>query len=499
MKAIKYIGLILILAIASCESMTDTYSEYAGDGPIKYLGKIKNLTIVPGWERFTVSWENSLDSDIAEIRLDIEAKDEEKITIFLEPDVSSYETEQTLHFNNKTYTFTVTCLDDNGNESLSTVNYSRAFNPEHEKVVSYGALQTKYYYYQNKILILLSEKNDDITDAAVLYTCDGEEKVRSIVDSDYDNRMIVIDNIDDDTDVLIKRNAIISGCEDVIEFEPYILDQTKVSLALDLIGELANNYNLAESEIMTKEWRESVTELHLNYDIQSLADLLYFPNLSKLHLGSMRYLHEDHTTSALATLNEEYREISTAILQIIKDATPGFEIDVYNGHYDLSSLDFINEMSNPSLDVTTISMDNSTVECNTAKEGAELAENLNYLIDENESTVWTPLSDDDNLIRTHEIIITFDEVKSISGVLLKQRLIAAVPDLFPLSVSVFVSEDKYAWNNAISTLERPLGQGIGETTKINFTEVTDAKYVKVMMKDRLGYRRVIELADIIVY
>lgn len=37
----KYLWLLLsIFFVAGCESLEDTYSDYAGDGAIRYLGKI---------------------------------------------------------------------------------------------------------------------------------------------------------------------------------------------------------------------------------------------------------------------------------------------------------------------------------------------------------------------------------------------------------------------------------------------------------------------------
>ncbi len=44
----KYIGLLMaILTMVSCESLEDTYKDYAGDGPIRYLGKCMDLTVQP--------------------------------------------------------------------------------------------------------------------------------------------------------------------------------------------------------------------------------------------------------------------------------------------------------------------------------------------------------------------------------------------------------------------------------------------------------------------
>ena len=58
----KYIGLLFaMLVMVSCESLEDTYEDFAGNGPVRYLGKCTDLTIQPGWNRLQVRWTNSPD------------------------------------------------------------------------------------------------------------------------------------------------------------------------------------------------------------------------------------------------------------------------------------------------------------------------------------------------------------------------------------------------------------------------------------------------------
>lgn len=38
----KYIGLLFaMLVMVSCESLEDTYEDFAGNGPVRYLGKVR--------------------------------------------------------------------------------------------------------------------------------------------------------------------------------------------------------------------------------------------------------------------------------------------------------------------------------------------------------------------------------------------------------------------------------------------------------------------------
>lgn len=70
MKTIKYWGLLLILGIfTGCESLEDTYSDYAEGGALRYLGKCQDLTVEPGWERLIVTWKNHVDPVIDKIKI----------------------------------------------------------------------------------------------------------------------------------------------------------------------------------------------------------------------------------------------------------------------------------------------------------------------------------------------------------------------------------------------------------------------------------------------
>ena len=52
-----------MLILGGCESLEDTYKDYAGDGPIRYLVKCDDLDVNAGWNRLVVSW-NSVDDPI---------------------------------------------------------------------------------------------------------------------------------------------------------------------------------------------------------------------------------------------------------------------------------------------------------------------------------------------------------------------------------------------------------------------------------------------------
>ena len=66
-----YLWLLLPLSIfGGCESLEDTYKDYAGDGPIRYLVKCDDLDVKAGWNRLVVSWKSVDDPIIDKSFLD---------------------------------------------------------------------------------------------------------------------------------------------------------------------------------------------------------------------------------------------------------------------------------------------------------------------------------------------------------------------------------------------------------------------------------------------
>ena len=65
-----YLWLLLPLSIfGGCESLEDTYKDYAGDGPIRYLVKCDDLDVKAGWNRLVVSWKSVDDPIIDKVKV----------------------------------------------------------------------------------------------------------------------------------------------------------------------------------------------------------------------------------------------------------------------------------------------------------------------------------------------------------------------------------------------------------------------------------------------
>ena len=136
-----------ILAIAamalmtSCgESLFDTYKDYAGDGEIRYVGKVTDLTATPGWEHINVSWTNSQDPIVDQIEVKW-VDGEKRDSVFLPVGTTDYDIQNIT--SGSTLEISVMSVDKNLNESMAQTTYVRAFTPEHELVQAFTRIVAK--------------------------------------------------------------------------------------------------------------------------------------------------------------------------------------------------------------------------------------------------------------------------------------------------------------------------------------------------------------------
>ena len=163
----KYIILLLtVLSMVSCESLEDTYKDYAGDGPIRYLGKCSELTVQPGWNRLIVSWTNSADPVIDKIKITW-SKDGIVKEELLDKETDTYNI-QDLEDGN--YEVTVCSVDKEGNTSLKSTVYGRPYTAIHEMVQSFTQIVSSHYFIQNRLVLFFQGWEENVTDAYLTYT-----------------------------------------------------------------------------------------------------------------------------------------------------------------------------------------------------------------------------------------------------------------------------------------------------------------------------------------
>lgn len=88
MKNILLIILSLLI-IGGCEDLEDTYSDYAGDGAIRYVGVCTNISITSGWKRLIVKWNNNPDPCIEKIKVTWETENI-RDSLFLAPNETEF-------------------------------------------------------------------------------------------------------------------------------------------------------------------------------------------------------------------------------------------------------------------------------------------------------------------------------------------------------------------------------------------------------------------------
>lgn len=151
--------MVLTALLGSCsESLQDTYSDYTGNGKIRYVGKCTELDVTPGWRRLSLQWKNSTDATVEKIKV-AWSSDEVKGDTLLDAQVTSFELRD---LEDGTYRFDICAIDKNKNESLALTNYGRPYTENHESVRTFTNVITKYYRVGSNLVFFMDQWNDNI-------------------------------------------------------------------------------------------------------------------------------------------------------------------------------------------------------------------------------------------------------------------------------------------------------------------------------------------------
>ena len=215
MKLNRYLWSFFILfIIGGCENLEETYSDYTGNGTIRYLGKCKDLSVSPGWQRLIVKWTNPVDPAIDKIKvswtLDGVTRDS-----LLEKGTTECSIR---NLKNGTYEVSVQNVDKAGNCSLPVLDYKRPYTLEHENIISFTRLFDKHFWMIDRLVLFFGEWQKNIETASLNYYSGGELKEQKL-DSVFitNNKYYLIpDKIDAETKVVINRSGRLAGCSDLI-------------------------------------------------------------------------------------------------------------------------------------------------------------------------------------------------------------------------------------------------------------------------------------------
>ena len=476
----KYIILLLtVLSMVSCESLEDTYKDFAGDGPIRYLGKCSELTVQPGWNRLIVNWTNSADPVIDKIKITW-SKDGIVKEELLDKETNTYNI-QDLEDGN--YEVTVCSVDKEGNTSLTSTVYGRPYTSVHEMVQSFTQVVSNHYFLQNRLVLFFQGWEENVTDAYLTYTKADGSAGNLELDKQLVNKLYYLlpDEIDMSKPVELYRSGHIQGCEDEINFDPTTLENNKLFSA-NFKQEMKRQYGFDEE--IPEDWASTVEEVNLDWTIGNFSDLLNLTNLKKLVLGKQRYIREDMVNDSETAQSKVYESaISDFVLQTLHELNPDFVVERYNKHYStLSSADYIVEKGLSVLpEYSYINLSGMTF-TSSPEDASNYRSYLEYLTDNNDNTSWEPAGAKE--LTTYTLTLNLKSTKELHGLKLVQTYFDNVNkrSWCPNSVKIYVSTDGVKWDVATYLEELEIGHSTGEVNIIPFIEGgVQAQYVKVLV------------------
>ena len=315
-------------------------------------------------------------------------------------------------------------------------------------------------------------------------------------------------NIDFTKPLTIDRQGLLEGCIDTITFVPDTLDLSERVWSAGFTRWLTNEFGAD----YTEEDINSVTHIELDYDMVTMRDLLYFPNLKEVVLGKNRYIEEKFANVNVST-TDEYTALKT--LQFLRD-TRGVTTERYNEQYfgeyygmkwtELLSYgeidaDLITEMGNSNMDnipaITPLDTVGWEITCSDTLYNGYKSNGAGYLLDGRVDTYFEPgLTGSATVI---EVEFDMKEMRTLSGIKVVQPTTTLDPDdsgtaaefetfmsYLLQSVKVEVSADGYTWENA--THEDggiTIGNAPGEITFIELPEPKQVQYIRLTVASQM--------------
>lgn len=505
-----------VLLVACSESLEDTYSDYAGDGKIRYVAKCTEVHATPGWERLKLEWINGTDATVDKIKVVWSCEDLQD-TILLPNTATSYELKD---LENGTYRFDICAVDMAGNESLKETTYGRPYTREHEIMLAFTRGVVKPYFLKNKLIFFSDQWNENIEEIKLQYkNTSGKTKFYTFDKATSYSAFITIDDVSmNPTDtVYVLRKGRLEDCPDLIEFDPLPLSRTK-SFSSGFVNAIERRYGYStktkeqEAEFLT--FTEGVEELEFDYDIETFEDVLYCPNLKKLIFGKNRYVTSMAVDGDHARLTSLER--STQVLNKAHERDVlGLTIDYYgewNTPYFEDGLPYMDYIGAPVLPLMDIIKpeafrtysDGYKISCSPSDIYGDLL--LSNLLDDDYKTAWEPSGKETP--RTYNMQMELLEETEISGIKIAQKLYdpskfdTRTPNFMPSQITIQVSRNGSVWENVTYFETNELGLGTGEITLLKFPEGSRRiKYIKFSLRDRtdaVGNNCII-LGDIVLF
>lgn len=513
--------IISLLAVAACligcnESLEDTYSDYAGDGKIRYVAKCSDVYATPGWERLIVNWVNGTDATIDKIRI-VWTCDERRDSVFLPNTTTSHVFD---NLPNGTYRFDICAMDKFGNQSIQETTYGRPYTREHEVMRAFTRGVIKSFFVNNKMIFFTDQWNDNIVEIKLQYkNTQGETKYFTFDKGTDYNAFLTLDDVSmnpADT-VYVLRRGKLEGCPDELVFDPYVISRHK-NFSAGFVNAIERRYGYStetkEQEDEFVRFVENAEELELDYNIETLEDVLYCSKLKRLVVGKNRYLQ----TRSTSFDNSKILNAPAKSYQVIAKASEpdilGLKVHYYGNktsriHYFDKEYPYMVYEGYPQLpaDLEIINADalreyenGNKISC-TPEDPYAI---LNNLVDDDSKTRWSTTSF--STMRTYNMQMELKEETEIRGIKVAQILYEAAeyeaPYFMPTLISIQTSRDGAVWENVTHFETNELGRGTGEVTLLPIAEGSRrVRYIKFSLRDGndQGSFWMIRLGDIMLY
>ncbi len=487
MKKNIFAILTVLFALASCDSMEDTYKEFAGDGPIRYAGKCKDIKVVSGWQCLRASWTPSDDPSVKNIIVRcINGND----TIVQTLPTTATETVIT-DLENVNYQVMVQSLASDGALSLCDAITERPYTSEHETVRAFTRGINKAYLAADHLILFMGAWDSGIDDFNIEYTDKaGQAQTYQLTQSVFNQKYVDVADVDTSKPIVLQRKGWIEGCPDLITFDPYTITRN-VSMYSDFRSNIQQRYGVDVNSL--DEFSQTVTSVELDNDLYSFEDLFYFTNLSTVVLGKNHYYDGTHFTRPSV-------EESSLALWVLKTLNSIYDttVEIYNDTYlsTSASAAYITRKGNSYLpELTYLPTTGWTISNSETDENNDY---LNNLLDNNASTTWSSWPSSTG-VRTMELTIDMGQQNTVHGVKLVQSATTDANNFQQSTVKVEYYADG-AWKNLTHVEENTIGKAQGESTLLEAAEAVETSQVRVTIKE-VSYKTQVKvsLADIAIY
>jgi len=518
-KILLYILMPMLGAglLSGCESLEDTYSEYAGDGPIRYLSKCADLEASPKWEEVELTWTNKTDAGREAIKISWSDESMAKDTV-IDRDAESCVIPG---LGNSEYLFSVTAIsyDEDNNiaeTSMDADAYARPYSLEHEVLSTFTRVVIKQFKVGDSNLFLFFDNwKDNLSSVEIGYYKQNEDQETRVEltkvntgtadDPEYwpnGQEYMLLRDVDFTKDVKVYRSGDLSalvGSPLEISFPEITLNLNVLAFNSDFASHVQDYLNVTE---LTANTIKDVEVLEFDQDISSLEDILYFPNLKEIYLGKNRYMDSYYASydSYQSSLSE--KEQSLTVLNLAHDLL-NVEVHQYNSHYFSSweAPTWFQQEGNPELPALDLLNNTASWAYTVTPEDQKGYDSyLSNLFDDNAYSSWVPMKMTN--LRVHDVEIELPEETDIRGFKVVQSSYLESM-LLPNIIEIQIAEEGGEWKQATFQEEVPLGDTNGETTLIylnNEKKTAKAKRIRfyVTDKDYYSYSYGTGLADFMV-